>query len=168
MQVRPLDSKARAVYDLSKGMILGAVELPVPPGRAFAALLGEEVTRWWVNPGIFDTREWEADVRPGGAWRAAGIGRGQPYALEGEFVEVQPPSKLVHTWRSTSVPDHDSKVTYLLDPIPGGTRLTLRHEGFAEPSVLARTCVGWETSLEALGRLLSPTERGQGSTASNR
>jgi uncharacterized protein YndB with AHSA1/START domain len=159
VQPRPLDPRARAVYDLTSGRILGAVELPVPPERAYDALIGPEVTQWWVNPGVFDTREWEADVRPGGAWRAAGVGRGQPYALEGEFVEVQPPRKLAHTWRPAGGLGRDTSVTYLLDPVARGTRLTLRHEGFTEPSVLVRTCLGWETSLEALEKLLSSAER---------
>lgn len=158
MQGRPLDQKAHAVYDLNSGVILGAVEVPVSPERAFHALTGREVTRWWVNPGVFDTREWEADVRPGGMWRAAGIGRGQPYALEGEFVEVQRPRRLAHSWRSVGGPKQDSTVSYSLDPVPGGTRITLRHEGLKEPMALLRTCVGWETSLEALGKLLSSPE----------
>lgn len=160
MQGRSLDPKARAVYDLTAGKILGALEVPVPPERAFPLLTGQEVTSWWVNPGVFDTREWKADVRPGGAWRAAGFGRGQPYALEGEFVEVEPPRRLVHTWRSVGGPKLDSTVTYSLDPVPGGTRITLRHEGLTDPMALLRTCVGWETSLEALGKLLSSRERG--------
>ena len=62
-----------------------SIELEASPERVFAALISSEVTRWWVRPGVFDTREWTADVRPGGTWRASGIGRGNPYALEGEF-----------------------------------------------------------------------------------
>ena len=141
---------------------------PVPPERAFKALTGEEVAICWVSPGIFDTREWGADVRPGGTWRAAGPGRGRPSALEGEFVDVQPPTKLVLAWSSPSGPRQESQGTYLLDSIPGGTRLTLPHDGLAEPSVIVRTCVGWETSREAPGRLLSPAGRGQGSALPSR
>lgn len=143
------------MYDLSDGKILAAVELPKPAERVFDALTGQEVLKWWVNPGVFDTREWSADTRPGGAWHASGLGRGQPYTLEGEFSEVDPPKKLVHTWRSGENSKDSTMVTYLLNQIPDGTRLTLRHEGFREPLTLVRTCIGWETSLEALARLLA-------------
>lgn len=155
MQGRPLDTRARAVYDLSEGRILAAVEIPSPTEEVFKALIGQEVIKWWVNPGVFDTREWVADVRPGGVWHAAGIGRGQPYKLEGEFTEINSPDKLVHTWRSGGEAESSTTVTYLLNQIPGGTRLTLRHEGFKDPPTLIRTCIGWETSFAALGSILS-------------
>jgi len=103
-----------------------------------------------------------ADPRVGGRWRAAGSGRGRPYALEGEFLAVDPPAKLVHTWRSVGGPAQDSTVTYLLDPLPLGTHLTLRHEGFRDPAACVRSCRGWETSLEALGRLLAPSSGAAG------
>ena len=150
-----LDTRARAVYDLSEGKILGAVEIPATAEVIFPALTGQEVIKWWVNPGIFDTREWNADCRQGGGWKAKGIGRGQPYTLEGEFVEISPPFKLVHTWKSGGSSDQDTAVTYILNKLPGGTRLTLRHEGFKNTTSLIRTCVGWETSLEALVQLMS-------------
>lgn len=152
-----LDIRARAVYDVAAGRVLASVELPVKPERVFRALTGPEVTRWWVNPGVFDTREWSADLRVGGRWRASGIGRGQPYALEGEFLEVDKPRKLVHSWRSVGGPAQESTVTYLLDPVPPGTHLTVRHEGFVDPLPCVQSCRGWETSLEELVRALSPS-----------
>lgn len=155
MQTRPLDTRARAVYDLSEGKVLAAVEIHSTVDRVFKALTGEEVIKWWVNPGVFDTREWVADAQPGGLWHAAGIGRGQPYTLEGEFLEIDAPKRLVHTWRSGGDSKNSTIVTYLLDQIPGGTRLTLRHEGFKEPLSLVRTCLGWETSLEALSGIFA-------------
>ena len=149
------DTRARAVYDLAAGRVLASVDVPASPERVFRALIGDEVIRWWVNPGVFDTREWTAEARVGGRWRAAGVGRGQPYALEGEFLEVEEPRKLVHSWRSVGGPGQDSTVTYLLDSVPLGTHLTLRHEGFTDPAPCIRSCRGWESSLDALVRLFS-------------
>lgn len=148
------DGRARAVYDTAAGRLLAGVDLSVPPERVYQALVGREVTAWWVNPGVFDTREWEAEPRVGGKWRATGIGRGKPYVLEGEFTEVDPPRKLVHTWRSVGGPAQDTTVSYLMDPIGSGTHLTLRHEGFVDATACVRTCIGWESSLEALARIL--------------
>jgi uncharacterized protein YndB with AHSA1/START domain len=112
------------------------------------------IVEWWVNPGVFDTREWTGDVVVGGRWRASGIGRGKPYALEGEFLEVNRPQTLVHTWQGVGAPGAPSIVTYLLEPIAGGTRLTLRHVGIESPEVANNTCVGWKTSFERLAEIL--------------
>ena len=67
---------ARAVADLVDGCIVACVELATSPERVFLALASPEIIDWWVNPGVFDTREWTADVRVGGQWRASGIARG--------------------------------------------------------------------------------------------
>src|SRR3989442_1198768 len=146
-------SSARAVADLAEGMMLASVEIAAPPERVFQALASTEVCQWWVRPGVFDTREWTGDVRVGGRWRASGLARGGPYTLEGEFREVDPPRKLVHTWQGAWAPGIPTVVTYLLEPVDGGTRITLRHSGFA-PEVWTNTCIGWETSLERLADVL--------------
>src|SRR5258707_9351489 len=89
---------AKALADLAEGEILASVEIAASPERVFQALASKEITDWWVRPGVFDTREWTGDVRAGGRWRASGMTRGQPYVQEGEFLEVESPRWLVHTW----------------------------------------------------------------------
>src|ERR1700724_764744 len=91
---------------------------------------------WWVNPGVFDTREWSGDVRVGGQWRASGIARGEAYALEGKFLEVDPPRKLVQTWHFAGAPGTPSTGSYLLEAVDGGTRL----RGGRVLSVKGRMC----------------------------
>jgi len=148
------DSSARAVADLADGFILASVQVAAPPTRVFQALASTEVCQWWVRPGVFDTREWTGEVRVGGRWRACGLARGRPYTLEGEFREVDPPRKLVHTWQGAGTPGTPTVVTHLLEPVHDGTRITLRHSGFVAPEVCTNTCIGWETSLERLADLL--------------
>jgi uncharacterized protein YndB with AHSA1/START domain len=74
----------------------------------------------------------------------------QWWVREGEFREVDPPRKLVHTWQGAGPPGTPTVVTYFLEPVDGGTRITLRHSGFVAPEVCSNTCIGWETSLERL------------------
>jgi len=151
---------ARAAADLAEGFILLTVEVAAPPERVFQALASDEVTRWWVYPGVFDTREWSGDVRVGGAWKASGVGRGKPYTLEGEFLEVDSPRRLVHTWRPAGAPDSAStKVTYALEPAGDGTRVTLRHTGFSARETCMATCLGWESSFSELSRVFSSAGR---------
>ena len=105
--------------------------------------------------GVFDTREWIGDVRVGGQWRASGIARGHPYVLEGKFLEVDPPRKLVQTWHMAGAPGTPSTVTYLLQPITGGTRLTVHHSGIAAPDQRSNVGAGWRTSFDRLSEILS-------------
>jgi uncharacterized protein YndB with AHSA1/START domain len=122
-----IKGNARAVADTAQGGLIASVELAAPPERVFRALVSKEVTGWWVRPGVFDTREWTGDVHAGGRWCASGIGGGQPYTLEGEFLEVDPPRKLVHTWHRVGTPNTPTTVTYHLERLDDGTRITLRH-----------------------------------------
>jgi uncharacterized protein YndB with AHSA1/START domain len=147
---------ARAVADLAEGELLASVVLAVPPERVFRALVSEEITNWWIRPGVFDTREWSGDVRVGGRWRAAGLSRGEPYVLEGEFLEIELPRKVVHTLDGAGSPQHLSTVTYLLEPAGEGTRLTLRQTGFLSRDRCEAFAIGWETSFERLAQILAP------------
>jgi len=150
------DSRARAVADLTEGLVLASVEVAAAPERVFRALASKEITEWWVRPGVFDTREWAGDVHPGGRWRASGMTRGEPYVQEGEFLEVESPRWLVHTWEGAGKPGVASTVTYLLEPIDGRTRITLRHLGFASRERCSAFAIGWETSFERLAAILAP------------
>jgi uncharacterized protein YndB with AHSA1/START domain len=150
-----IKTHARAVSDLVDGRVVASVELAVGAERVFQALASRDVIDWWVNPGVFDTREWTGDVRVGGRWRASGVARGAPYALEGEFLEVDPPRKLVQTWHIPGAPGTPSTVTYLLEPIAGGTRLTVHHAGLAAPDQRDNVGAGWRSSFDRLSEILS-------------
>jgi uncharacterized protein YndB with AHSA1/START domain len=150
------DTRARAVADLTEGLILASVEVTAAPERVFRALASKEITEWWVRPGVFDTREWTGDVRAGGRWRASGMTRGEPYVQEGQFLEVESPRWLVHTWEGAGKPNAASTVTYLVEPIDGRTRVTLRHSAFASRDICHAFAIGWETSLERLAEILAP------------
>jgi uncharacterized protein YndB with AHSA1/START domain len=151
-----MTTDVRASSNLEQGTIDVIVEIAAPPLRVFTALASDEILTWWVNPGVFDTREWVGDVRVGGRWRAAGMSRGKPYVLEGEFLEVDPPRRLVHTWHLSGVADTPTTtVSYSLEEIDGGTRLTLRHWGFSSADWCWANRVGWETSLRRLLELFA-------------
>ena len=154
-----IKTHARAVSDVVGGSIVASVEIARTPDRVFQALVSPEIIEWWVNPGVFDTKEWSGDVRLGGSWRSSGVARGQPYALEGKFLEIDPPRKLVHTWHFAGAPETTSTVTYMLETIPGGTRLTVRHTGIAAPDQRNNVGAGWRSSLDRLAEIM-PTRKG--------
>jgi uncharacterized protein YndB with AHSA1/START domain len=150
--------RTHALADVIDGLIVASVEIARTPERVFQALITREIIEWWVNPGVFDTREWTGDVRVGGRWKASGIARGAPYTLGGEFLEVDPPRKLVQTWSRIGMPGDPSVLTYLLEPIAGGTRLTVRHAGIVAPEQRNNMSAGWRTSCDRLAEIL-PTQK---------
>jgi len=142
-------STPRAVADLSAGLILATVHIAAPPDRVFRALASEELVKWWGSADTYRTTKWTGELRVGGTWRTEGVGAdGKPFSVGGEFIEVNPPKKLVHSWRADWDGGNVTTVTYRLDAVDGGTRLTLRHDGFANRtgSCEAHT-EGWERVL---------------------
>ncbi|MBV8474586.1 MAG: SRPBCC domain-containing protein [Hyphomicrobiales bacterium] len=155
-------ANARAVADLTDGTILATVEIAAPTDAVFNALTtGDEITRWWGSPETYQTTEWVGDVRPGGRWRASGVGAdGGPFSVEGEFIEVTPGRKLVQTWQADWDGGNVTTVAFLLDAIAGGTRLTLWHKGFAgRPDSCRGHGDGWEMVLGWLARHCAPSDQ---------
>jgi uncharacterized protein YndB with AHSA1/START domain len=157
MTTQPLRG-ARSLADLDAGTIHASVEIAAPPERVFRALTTDDITRWWGSDDTYRTTSYSADLRVGGAWRSVGKGAdGKEFAVGGEFVTIDPPRLLVQTWVAPWDGGNTTTITYRLDPIPGGTRLTLRHEGFADRR---DSCDGhgrgWERVLGWLDGFLSP------------
>lgn len=143
-------SRARAIADVGAGTIFASIEIAAPAERVFSALTnGAEVVKWWGQDGMYWTEEWVMPLEPGKSWRASGKNAdGSPFSVEGEIVEVDAPRKLVWTWRAAWDGGHETKITYRLEPIEGGTRVIVRHEGFAERTESCRGHgEGWERVL---------------------
>ena len=137
---------ARAVADVAAGMLLASIEISATPERIFLAITSSEVAKWWGSPDLYRVTEWNGDLRVGGQWRSVGVGAdGMAFEVGGEFVAIEPPRKLVQTWKPKWVDGPPTKVTYVLDPIVGGTRVTIKHEGFGDAVDACRSHTeGWE------------------------
>ena len=86
-------------------------------------------------------------MRTGGRWYASGVAYDRAYELEGQFLKVDAPRTLVHTWHGVGASGAQTTVTYRLKDTGAGTRLTLTHAAFASSEVCENTRAGWETSL---------------------
>lgn len=73
---------------------------------------------------FFWNGNWDTDFAAGGAYRITMNG-GKSVAVIGRVLEMEPPHKLVTTFRLTGMPDPASKVTYLLAEKDGGTEFQL-------------------------------------------
>jgi uncharacterized protein YndB with AHSA1/START domain len=145
--------------------ILAAAEIGAPPERVFRALTTNEAELWWGSPETYRVTDWNADVRVGGRWSLA-VQRpdGRMYPASGTFLAVDAPGRIVLTrrydWDCPILGRRDTKVTYSLDPIAAGTRMTVRHDGFAglrEPA--DEHAAGWERFLGWLGAYLAPASQ---------
>lgn len=68
---------------------------------------------------------WDAKaMAPGNDYRVVSDD-GKVVAVVGEILEMEPPHRLVTTFRLTSLPDPASVVTYTLKEVDGGTEFTL-------------------------------------------
>lgn len=161
MTDKPSSGAARAVADLDLGTIVATIEIQATPERVFRSLTTpEELVRWWGAEGAYRTTEWTTEMRVGGKWRAGGKGAdGRSFSVEGVILAVDPPRKLVQTWKADWDGGKETKLTYSLDPIPDGTRVTVLHEGFAgRPQSCKDHGQGWERVLEWLSIHLSAVE----------
>jgi uncharacterized protein YndB with AHSA1/START domain len=117
---------------------------------------------WSVRYGYGARNEYE--LQPGGSY----IGRSSPelravgmpeVVVDGEVIEADPPRRLVHTWRGVGAPGAPTTVACDLLEIAGGTRVRLRHWGFASREACAGFGLGWQTSLERLAEVLAADPR---------
>jgi uncharacterized protein YndB with AHSA1/START domain len=139
-------SGVRAVADVEQGRILATVEIGATPERVFRALTTAELADWWGSPELYRVTKFTADLRLGGRWRSDGVGGdGSAFHVEGEYVEIEAPTKLVHTWAPSWEQGAPTTIAYRLEAIAGGTRVTVRHDGFTGRMESCRSHAdGWE------------------------
>jgi uncharacterized protein YndB with AHSA1/START domain len=116
----------------------------------------DKATRWMGLGASFDPR-------PGGEYRVEVLA-GETAC--GEFVELDPPRRLVFTWgwdaASTSALEAGS-TTIEIELVPDGQRTTLRfrHHGLPDADAAARHAHGWDHYLERLTRAAGGDDPGR-------
>ncbi len=73
-----------------------------------------------------------ANMTGGGAMASAEVGASYTAwdgYITGENIELEPPRRIVQTWRSSEFPTgtNDSRLEIVLDEVDGGTKVTFRH-----------------------------------------
>ncbi len=140
--------------------LVNEIQIAAPPERVFQALVDpRQVVQWWGQAGLYRATEFESDLRVGGKWRIAGPdGRGNTFEVVGEYLEVAPPHRLVHTWVASWTGSAKTTVRWELEGTGQGTRVRIIHSGLALYPELAKSYQGWPNILRWLQALL---ERGE-------
>jgi len=100
----------------------------------------------------------DIDLEPGGSLRYLSPDRKRVF-VAGKVLEVDPPTRLKHTYMFAMKPEPETVVTWELEAIDGGTRVTLTHAGWtSEHTAPEKHEAGWN---EILGLLKSELETGQ-------
>jgi len=100
------------------------------------------------------------DLRRGGRYRIDVI---PGHAASGEFVEIDPPRRLVYTWGwegDSSVPPSSTTVVFELLPRDKGTLLRLSHRDLPSAEAAASHAHGWDHYTERLASIAAGGDPG--------
>jgi uncharacterized protein YndB with AHSA1/START domain len=126
--------------------------LPATVADVFKWWTEADRLREWMSP--IGTVEAEVDLRVGGALRIVMRGEGTVIEHVGEFVEIEPPRRLVFTWVSSFTGAEPSLVTVELEPDGAeATHLRLVHSRLPE-SIVTSHRDGWGAMLDRLSSRL--------------
>lgn len=99
------------------------IEISAPPSEVWRWLATPEALRQWLSPDL------DIDLRPGGAYRLGGPDGQTP--ISGVVLDLVPEGGLVLSWLEEEAGwEHPARLAVTLEATPGGTRVSLVHDGF--------------------------------------
>jgi uncharacterized protein YndB with AHSA1/START domain len=171
---------ATATLSPDQDTVVAEVFIAAPPARVFEAITDpKQIASWWGAKGVYRITENQSDLRPGGKWWSEGVGAdGTSFRVEGEYLEVDPPRLLSHTWMASYSGGLPTTVRWELEPeevhglhstgpykVGTGTRVRIRHAGFLGHLELAQGHgQGW---IRVLGWMQAFVERGENADTRN-
>ncbi len=110
------------------GATVTRVEFAVARARVFAALTEPDLVRVWQYGSVLET-----DWTPGSPVRFTSEWEGRALAQWGTVLAFEPPRRVAYSLFAPrddleDRPEHRFTMTYELEDLPGGTRLTIRHD----------------------------------------
>jgi uncharacterized protein YndB with AHSA1/START domain len=153
-----MSARAEAAEPADRVLLIERV-FDAPRPLVFAAWTEREHLVRWGAPHGFTVIHCEAELRPGGAWRA---GMRSPEGREhwngGVYREIVPPERLVYTfaWEDeTGKPGHETLVTITFAEEGEKTRMTFRQAVFQTVEDRDGHQGGWSEAFEKLAELLA-------------
>lgn len=132
--------------------------LDAPPEEVFRMLTeSTELVKWW-GPHGFVIPAAELSLTEGGNYRfRMAPPEGEPFHLSGEFLEIDPPWRLVYTflWEEPTPDDRETVVDLSLGSTGEATRLVLSQGPFLTDERLELHRSGWTESFEKLQAVLN-------------
>jgi uncharacterized protein YndB with AHSA1/START domain len=124
--------------------------LAASPDQVWTALTDPDaLTAWYWPPSL--SPKATSDARVGRRFGITTASAGM--AFEGEYLELDPPQRIVQSWRWAG-DDRESRVTIELTPADGGTDLIVTH-GQLDAETAERYRAGWQSCLDRLPAYLA-------------
>jgi len=121
--------------------------------RTFAAWTEPQHLRAWWGPRPVTCTGAEVDLRVGGRYRIVNaLPDGTTVVIEGEFRAVEPPSKLIYTWKTNRADQELSLVTVRFVKRGDATEVTVQHDQIPTELVRESHQEGWVGCLDGLER----------------
>jgi uncharacterized protein YndB with AHSA1/START domain len=130
--------------------------IPAARERVFKAWIDPaQVKKWWSLGEGWKTPVAEVDLRVGGRFSIGNEPSGGGVVLiTGEFLAVDPPDKLVYTWRFPGARPEESRVTVEFNDLGEQTEVVVTHEEIGQ-EMMEGAVSGWQDALENLGRFVA-------------
>jgi uncharacterized protein YndB with AHSA1/START domain len=141
------------VNESNQDQIIQEIFVEAPPDIIYQALTDpEQLTNWWGDDKTYHCDSWKVDLKIGGTWQSKGKGiQGDPFSVEGEYLEIDPPKVLSYTWNPSWHKIPPTKVRWVLTPQGTGTLVQVTHSGFrGNVEALENHKGGWPSVLNWL------------------
>ena len=131
--------------------------LTAPPERIYRALLDPDALTKFLPPHGFTGRVLEMDARVGGRYRMqfTNLSNGQRHAFGGEYLELVPNERIVHTdtFDDPNLPGQMS-TTITLKAVFCGTEFTAVQQGIPAMIPVEACYLGWQQTMQLLAQLV--------------
>ena len=128
------------------------------PERVYKAFLNPEAMAKWLPPHGFTGKVHSMDARVGGSYKMSftNLSTGSSHSFGGEYLELVPNQRIVHTDKFDAGLVGTMKVTIEIKKVMVGVELNIVQEGVPD-AIPAEACyLGWGESLELLKLLVEP------------
>ena len=119
--------------------------------RLFEAWTKPEQLKMWWGPRNVACTGAELDLRVGGKYRIGNqFPDGKIVWIVGEFERIEPPNKLVYSWRIESEAQDAERITVEFAALGDATEVIVTHERIANATARDQHRQGWNGCLEGL------------------
>ena len=128
------------------------------PERLYKAFLDPDALVKWMAPNGFTAKVHNLDARVGGKYKMsfANFSTGSSHAFGGEYLELVPGKRIVHTDRFDAGLVGTMTVTIEIKKVMVGAEVNITQEGVPD-AIPAEACyLGWGESLDLLKMLVEP------------
>lgn len=131
-------------------------ELRATPERLFEVWTGPDHIKRWFGGAETAVDLVEVDLEIGGRYLIRMPGEGGPTEVRGQFLEIDPPHRLVYTWRmrGPQLETDETTVTVMFRSEGDKTTVELRHGPFSDPGLRQLHSEGWTACIHEMGQML--------------